>query len=147
MITIRTKASGEIEVDERQILVFADGLIGFKKFTEYALLDAPQKPYFYLQSTEAPELNFILLDPFLFRPDYEAEISDETAANLGITKPQDSLILTLVTVPANGGLITANLMGPLVINKATRRGAQVVLADPRWHVKHDIMAELAESRK
>ncbi len=147
MTSIRTKALGDIEIDERQILVFVDGLIGFKKFTEFALLDAPQKPYFYLQSIEAPELNFILLDPFLFRPDYLVDVPDEAMQSLGISSPEDALILCLVTVPPTGGSITANLMGPLIINKATRKATQVVLVDPRWQVKHDIMAELAASRK
>ncbi len=147
MTTIQTKALGDIEIDERQILVFTDGLIGFKKFTEFALLDAPQKPYFYLQSTESPELNFILLDPFLFRPDYLVDAPDEVMQSLGITSPEDALILCLVTVPSTGGSITANLMGPLIINKASRKATQVVLVDSRWQVKHDIMAELAASRK
>ena len=41
---IQTKIMGELDVDDRQVIDFPDGLIGFKKFTSYALLDAPQKP-------------------------------------------------------------------------------------------------------
>ncbi len=144
---IQTKIMGELDVDERQVIDFADGLIGFKKFTSYALLDAPQKPYFYLQSMELAELGFILLDPFLFRPDYLVDATDEVMGTLGVSGPEDALVLTLVTVPPNGGPVTANLMGPLVIGRKARRGAQVVLTDPRWHTKHDVMAELAASRK
>jgi flagellar assembly factor FliW len=146
MISIHTKAMGEIDIDERQQLSFNGGLIGFDKFSNFALLDAPQKPYFYLQSVELTELNFILLDPFLFRPDYEVDIPDELATSLGMKNPDDALILVIVTVSPEGS-ITANLMGPLVICRSTRRGAQAVLADPRWQIKHDVMAELAASRK
>jgi flagellar assembly factor FliW len=39
--------------------------------------------------------------------------------------------------------MTANLQGPLVINRDTRTGKQAVLADARWKTKHDIMAELS----
>ncbi|MDX9898467.1 MAG: flagellar assembly protein FliW [Spirochaetia bacterium] len=144
---IQTKILGELDIDERQILNFPDGLIGFKKFTSYALLDAPQKPYFFLQSTELAELGFILLDPFLFRPDYSVDAADEAMVGLGVEGPEDALVLSLVTVPPNGGPITANLMGPLVIGRKARRGAQIVLSDPRWQTKHDVMAELAASRK
>ena len=144
---IQTKIMGELDVDERQVIDFPDGLIGFKKFTSYALLDAPQKPYFYLQSMELAELGFILLDPFLFRPDYLVDATDEVMGTLGVTGPEDALVLTLVTVPPNGGPVTANLMGPLVIGRKARRGAQIVLADSRWQTKHDVMAELAASRK
>jgi flagellar assembly factor FliW len=39
--------------------------------------------------------------------------------------------------------MTANLQGPLVINRDTRRGIQAVLTDPRWKTKHDIVAEMS----
>jgi len=144
---IQTKSLGEIEIDERQVIDFPEGLIGFRPFTSFALLDAPQKPYFFLQSTVMPALNFILVDPFLFRPDYSIDLADELCRGLGIASPDDALILVLVTSPTDGSPVTANLMGPLVIGKATRRGAQLVLADPRWKTKHDVIAELAASRK
>jgi len=38
--------------------------------------------------------------------------------------------------------MTANLQGPLVINRDTRRGLQAVLTDSNWKTKHDIIAEL-----
>ncbi len=138
---------GELDIDERQVIDFPDGLIGFRKFTTYALLDAPQKPYFYLQSMELAELGFILLDPFLFRPDYSIDVADEAMRSIGVIDPDDALVLSMVTVPPDGGPITANLMGPLVIGRKIRRGAQVILTDPRWATKHDVMAELAASRK
>ncbi|HUW70203.1 MAG TPA: flagellar assembly protein FliW [bacterium] len=144
---IQTKMMGELDIDERQVIDFPDGLIGFRKFTSYALLDAPQKPYFYLQSMELAELGFILLDPFLFRPDYSIDVADEAMRSLGVMDPDDALVLAMVTVPPDGGPITANLMGPLVIGRKIRRGAQVILTDPRWATKHDVMAELAASRK
>ena len=144
---IQTKIMGELDVDDRQVIDFPDGLIGFKKFTSYALLDAPQKPYFFLQSMELAELGFILLDPFLFRPDYSIDVADEAMRALGVAGPDDALVLSLVTVPLDGGPVTANLMGPLVIGRKARRGAQVILTDPRWQTKHDVLAELAASKK
>ena len=61
MIRIQTKAYGPLEVDERQILHFPEGLLGFEKFKDYALLDAAQKPFFYLQSMDISELAFVLI--------------------------------------------------------------------------------------
>jgi len=144
---IPTKNLGELDIDERQVIQFPDGIIGFRKFTRYALLDAPQKPYFLLQSMELAELCFVLLDPYLFRPDYSLDVADEAMATIGVQRPDDALVLALVTVPPDGGPITANLTGPIVIGKPTRMGTQVVLADPRWKTRHDVMAELAASRK
>lgn len=142
-----TKAYGEIEIDERQRLRFPGGLLGFEKFTEYALLDARQKPFFYLQSLEVPELAFILIDPFLFRPDYALDVGDESLAEIGLEGPEDAVVFAIVTAQGDGSPITANLMGPIIVSKKKRLGMQAILADPRWRVKHDVMAELAAARK
>ncbi len=143
---VKTKAYGEIDTDERQHVLFPGGLLGFEKFKDYVLLDAPQKPFFYLQSVDVPDLAFILIDPFLFRPDYSLDVNDESLGEIGVSRPEDALVFAIVTVPGEGGNATANLMGPLIVNKANRLGMQAVLADPRWRVKHDIMAELAASK-
>jgi len=143
---VKTKAYGEIDTDERQKVHFPAGLFGFEKFEDYVLLDSPQKPFFYLQSMDVPDLAFILIDPFLFRPDYSVDVSDESLGEIGVSKPDEALVFSIVTVPQEGGSATANLMGPLIVNKANRLGMQAVLADPRWRVKHDIMAELASSK-
>ncbi len=147
MIRIQTKAYGPLEVDERQILRFPEGLLGFEKFKEYALLDAAQKPFFYLQSLDVSELAFVLIDPFLFRPDYSVDADDALLSSVGIERPEDALVLSIVTVPADGSPITANLMGPLIVDRASRRGVQAVMTDPRWQTKHDVLAELAAAGK
>jgi flagellar assembly factor FliW len=40
--------------------------------------------------------------------------------------------------------MSANLQGPIIINRDTRIGKQGVLSDPRWKTKHDIMEELKQ---
>ena len=50
--------------------------------------------------------------------------------------------MAIVTVPSNGTPITANLQGPLVINKKNQKCMQVVLNDSRWSTKFDIMKAL-----
>jgi len=147
MIHVQTKAYGQIDVDERQILHFSDGLLGFEKFKDYALLDAPQKPFFYLQSMDISELAFILIDPFLFRPDYAVDADDLLLSSVGIESPEDALVLCIVTVPSDGTPITANLMGPLIVDRKSRRGVQAVMSDPRWQTKHDVLAELSAAGK
>ena len=140
---IATKAYGLIEVDRRQQIVFPFGLLGFEGHTDYLLLDAERPPFYWLQSMDMEDIAFCLVDPFLFRPDYEVDISDGELAEIGILSPEKALILAIVTIPPAGNLITANLQGPLVINRGNRTGKQAVLSDSRWCTRHDIMAELA----
>jgi flagellar assembly factor FliW len=144
-LKINTKAYGVVDVDERQQIVFPEGLYGFEAFKTYALLDAEQQPYYYLQSVETQGAAFILLKPFLFRPDYEIDVADEELVGIGITDPAKALVFCIVTVPGDGSPMTANLAGPLVINRERRIGKQIVLTDPRWRTKHDIVKELSEN--
>jgi flagellar assembly factor FliW len=141
-LKVATKAYGYIDVDERQKIVFSQGLFGFEGLTDYLLLDAERQPFYWLQSTDEEQVAFVLVNPFLFRPDYEINISNEELAEIGINAPGKALILSIVTIPADGPM-TANLQGPLVINRDTRMGKQAILSDARWKTKHDIMAELA----
>ena len=39
--------------------------------------------------------------------------------------------------------MTANLQGPIIINKRSRIGRQSIVTDPRWRIKHRILEELS----
>jgi len=140
---VNTKAYGLIEVDEKQKVIFPQGLFGFDDYSEYVLMDAEHQPFFWLQSTDVQEIAFVLINPFLFRPDYEVNITNEELGEIGIDSPDNALIFVIVTIPQDGGPMTANLQGPLVINRENMTGMQAVLSDARWRTRHDIMAELS----
>jgi len=144
---VNIKAFGQIEVDEKQKISFPQGLFGFEDFKDYVLLDAEHQPFLWLQSTDDQEIAFILINPFLFRPDYEVNISNEELNEIGITSPEKALIFVIVTIPQDGNTMTANLQGPLVINKENMTGMQAVLSDARWKTKHDIISEIEKSGK
>jgi flagellar assembly factor FliW len=142
-LTVVTKAYGTIDVDERQKLLFPSGLFGFEALRSYVMLDAERQPFFWLQSTESAAAAFIMISPFLFRPDYELNIGDDELSDIGISSPKSALVFSIVTVPSDGGPMTANLQGPIVINPGVRLGKQLILNDPRWKTKHDVIAELS----
>ncbi|MDR1107993.1 MAG: flagellar assembly protein FliW [Spirochaetaceae bacterium] len=143
---VATKAYGPIDVDERQKITFPGGLFGFERIQEYVLLDAERQPFYWLQAREVEELAFILINPFLFRPDYELDVDDGELREIGISDPKIALTFAIVTIPAEGPM-TANLQGPLIINRDSRMGKQAILTDPRWRTKHDIMEELASVKR
>lgn len=146
-MTVNTKTMGHVEVDEKQKIGFPRGLLGFESYKDFVLLNAPQAPFLYLQSLDAIDVSFILIDPFLFRPDYELDLADSDLGAVRIDRQEDALILAIVTVPPGGGSMTANLMGPIVINRKENLAYQAILSDARWQTKHDIMRELSEARK
>lgn len=127
---------------KEQIIKIPEGLFGFEDFTEFKLVDSEFEPFLWLQSTENEKLAFLIVDPFLISSDYETDIDDETLAKIGIKSPEEIIIMTIVTVPKNGGIITANFQGPLVINKTNHFCMQVILNDNRWSTKVNIIEEL-----
>ena len=143
---VATKAYGTIDVNEGQKISFPHGLLGFESLKEYVLLDAERQPFYWLQSLDVEQVAFVLINPFLFRPDYEMDIDNEELLRIGISDPGKALIFSIVTILSGGSPMTANLQGPLVINRETKQGIQAVLTDSRWKTKHDILAELSAAK-
>ncbi len=143
---VTTKAYGLIDVDERQKITFPQGLFGFENLKDYVLLDAEQQPFYWLQSVDDSQVAFILINPSLFRADYEENINFGELVELEINSAENALVFSIVTIPP-AGTVTANLQGPLIINRDTKAGRQIILSDSRWTTKHDIVAELAGGGK
>ena len=143
---VDTKTGGTIDVDERQKITIPQGLFGFENLVDYVLLDSEQEPFYWLQSMDQKHIAFILINPAIFRSDYEININSDDLADLEINSPDKALVFSIVTIPENGS-ITANLQGPVIINRDTKIGKQAIINDPRWNTRHDIMAELDRSRK
>ena len=143
---VTTKAYGLIDVDERQKITFPQGLFGFENLKDYVLLDAEQQPFYWLQSVDDSQVAFILINPSLFRADYEENINFGELIELEINSAENALVFSIVTIPP-AGTVTANLQGPLIINRDTKAGRQIILSDSRWTTKHDIVAELAGGGK
>lgn len=142
---IQTKAYGLIDIDERQKIFFPDGILGFENLKEYALMDASQQPFYWLQSLEIPEIAFVLINPALFRPDYKAAVSVAELKEIELESDTDerSLIFAIVTIPEDQTKMTANLQGPVIINKEKRIGRQCISTYAEWKTRHYILEELA----
>lgn len=132
---------GDVEMDERDIIVIPEGIIGFPGLTRYAELNFLEgSPLRLLQSVEAMELAFFVIDPFLFKPDYRVNVS---TADLGAVKAETSTglrILAIVTIPDDPYEMTANLQGPLILNPLTRLATQIVNHDKDYTTKHRILS-------
>ena len=139
---VMTKAKGLVDVSQERLLTIPEGLFGFENYKNFALVDSDYEPFIWLQSTDEPNLAFLIVDPFLICSSYETDIDDDSLAKIGIKNPEDIIIMTIVTVPADGSAITANFQGPLVINKNNRQCMQVILNDNRWSTKVNIIESL-----
>ncbi len=140
---IVTKPYGKIDIDERQKITFPFGILGFEKLKDYVLLDAVQQPFYWLQSLDVVEIAFVLINPRIFRQDYVLEVDQKELEEIGITGEEDILDFAIVTIPDNPAEMTANLQGPIIINKHTRVGRQSISVNSRWEVRHPVAKELS----
>lgn len=135
---IQTSRFGPIEVDESRTIVFEKGILGFPQYRTYVLIQPEYDATFYwLQSTEAADLAFVVTDPVLFVPDYYVPLREETRAELGIDNVEDAQVLVIVNKV--GETLTANLQGPLVIHATSRAGAQLVISEKKYQTRHPIL--------
>jgi flagellar assembly factor FliW len=144
---VLTKPYGEMEIAEAQQIKFPRGLFGFEDLRDFALLDAAQQPFYWLQSMERVEVAFVLIDPLFFRPDYTPDVDAGELEEIGAERGEDRLVFAIVTIPENSSLMTANLQGPLILNRRTREGRQSISTNPRWGVRHIILDELSRSKQ
>ena len=138
---IRTKFGEELEVDEsKDIFYFPEGILGFEEYKKYVIIEPEENAIFkWLQSIDDPSLAFIITNPLVFWPDYRINITKEQVASIKLEEPKDFALIVICTVP--GGDIsemTANLMGPIVINMKNRHARQLVLDDPKYTTKHRV---------
>lgn len=147
-MVIDSKAYGKVSVDEKQIFHFDGGILGFENIKEFALLDANQPPFMWLQSIEVAHLAFVVLDPKIFREDYETGIKNDDFKIINLTDENrdDKVVLAIITIPENQNDMTANLQGPIILNKTDLLGKQFISTDERWGTRHHVMDELAGKR-
>jgi flagellar assembly factor FliW len=132
-------AETEPEIPE---LVFDAGLPGFGDARRFALVRVgdDDSPFSVLRSLEDPALEFVVVPPAVFFPDYEPEIADDVAENLGLRSADDALLLVIVTLADPIADSTANLLGPVVVNRHTRTAAQVILDAGRYRTRQPLVA-------
>lgn len=109
-------------------LTIIGGLAGFPDSERYALVEVPETaPLFLLRSLDEAGLEFVVVPPHVFFPDYAPELDDATVARLNLSDPDDALLLVVLTLGERVEDATANLLAPLVISQSQHRAAQVVL--------------------
>lgn len=139
---VKTKSGKTVSVNEDHIFNFPEGLFGFELYKNYAVYESEYPPFMWMQSIEEQNLAFLIVDPFLICDDYELDIDDKNLAKIGITSPKDVFVMAIVTIPQDSSPVTANLQGPLIINKNNNQCLQVILNSNRWTTKHDIIRAL-----
>ena len=113
----------------RNRISLPQGLFGFAEVRSLDLVfDEEELPFMWLREEKKAGLAFIVLEPGGIIPNYSVEVSDADVNILGITGPEDTMILNIVTLPPDqAGKISLNLVGPIIINRRTLVGKQCII--------------------
>jgi flagellar assembly factor FliW len=132
---------GAIEFEPEDILQFPDGVLGFSHLNRFLLIESEDfEPFRFLQSIDEPVICFTLIDPLLLDEAYRLELQADDQRRLGLDRPDEGLVYSVVTLANNSQGATANLYAPLVINTSNMRGSQVILFDSKYSVNQPLMS-------
>ena len=142
-IMVPTSRFGEIAVDPERIIFMLSPFLGFPESKRFMLkAHSPNSPFMWLQSLDNPQLAFVVVRAELLDLRTKLAIPRPIVKNLQITSDNDQDILLILTIPKhNPREMTANLLGPIVLNTRKRLAVQVVLDplkyNPCWRVFAD----------
>ena len=141
-MVVQTKFLGQIEMDEKDIIVFEKGIPGFEDMTRYTLLPVEGNPYLsFLQSVEREPVCFIVISPFAVEPNYDIELNEDTIGFLEIEKPEEVQLYAIMNLADELDKSTVNLKAPIVVNITSSKGHQIVLDDEKYQIKHKLVKE------
>lgn len=140
---------GTLDIDDESVLTFPAGILGFPDSGRYVMLDHDtEAPFKWLQSLDEPALAFVIIDPDLAFTGYRVAVPGEAMAEVQGNDTDELSTAVILTIPSDDpGRITANLRGPLLMNRRTKLCKQLVLADefPTRHPLFPLTASDADS--
>ncbi|BAK81041.1 flagellar assembly protein FliW [Candidatus Arthromitus sp. SFB-rat-Yit] len=132
---------GEQMVLKNGSVVFEKGLPGFDGLKNFELVALEQVGFFNLSSSEQENISLLLIDPYIYFPNYEIEIDDSTTERLNIKDASDVLVLSVVTLNDDVEKITLNLRAPIIVNLTTGKCEQVILDREDYLVRQSLVVK------
>ena len=142
-ITVTETQPEEFKTDDGQTIEIPKGLLGFEDHRRFILTGPPEgRPFVRLQSLDDEGLSFVLVNPRLFFPHYKVEVDPREIAELNSADPRQIETWVIVTVPEDWSRMSANLQGPVLVNRVNNLAKQVVLVHGPYTTRHYLMDEL-----
>jgi flagellar assembly factor FliW len=141
---LETRAFGRVEIDDQRVMKFVGPMLGFEGADRYVLLDLnPESPLKVLQRADDPNVCFLVTDPALFFPNYKVQLTADQVKDLDLDDPSKAAVMVVVTIRDGGARLTANLLGPVIVNAKNLLGKQVTLQGSGYKADEPIPVEMA----
>ena len=139
-----TQQFGSIPYEASEAIEFPNGLPAFESERAFLLIErAETRPVVFLQSLQNKSLCFVTLPVATVDPGYELAISEEDGIMLGLDSEGSGTgrnLSCLAVLSVTESRPTANLLAPVVVNRAANVGVQAIRMDNRYSHQHPLGA-------
>lgn len=141
-LKLDTMLMGEVEISEEDILFFTRGLPGFPEYHRWVLAGEEGEIIRWLLSVDCGHIALPVTSPEFIDPAYAPKIPADILEDFEVTDAADLTRLAILNLPKDRPWRgTANLLAPILLDPASRRGRQIVLADDRYSVHTPLLPE------
>lgn len=120
-------------------ITFKKGIPGFDYLKDFILKELKDNERFKILESTKGEVSFVTISPFEIYSDYEINLNEETIKELQIGKPEDVLVLNIITLGKTLESSTMNLQAPIVINIKNNLAKQYIMQNSNYKTKHPLI--------
>lgn len=128
--------NAELHYEESDVITLEEGLIGLSGLRQMVLVGQQTiDPFMWLASIDVSGMAFLVIEPQLLFTDYALPLQSDC-------DEENFLALALVKLESDWANTTMNLRAPIVINRKTKRGAQIVLTETDYSLTEHLPSNL-----
>ena len=137
---LSTTRFGDIDIDESRTILLKAGILGFEHLKRYVFFVQDEEILFWwFQSVDDGSVAFVVINPFVIKPDYKPIIQDNDVELLELESHEDVILMSIVTIRSDPFKVTANLKAPIVINLKKKLAKQVILDKSDYPIQYSIV--------
>lgn len=145
--TIQT-STNTVQVDTSQCITFQEGLYAFEQYKNFYLLEINDDHVFQLlQSEDNKDVAFIVVNPYLFKKDYVINVKNSELTSIGINSLDEAgtKLAVLSIISSYDDIMTANLLGPIILNTENKQARQALDLNENYTTKHNLLDEIEQN--
>ena len=122
------------------IIHFEEGLIGFPDCRNFVLIETEEfAPFRLLQSSERPDIGFLVLDPTVVVKNYYDMIPAREWESLRLYGGDGNLAFVICIIGPTPLESSGNFQAPLIVNYKKMVGRQIILTDSDFSVRQPLL--------
>ena len=145
---IETKQFGAMDIEDDKIYTMPDGMPGFSDMKRFVLFEREELwPFACYQSLDESALCFYVMSPYLFLAEYTVDLKQAIKEAQWEGDDAEDIKLYVIVNTSSGvpEQITANLVGPLIVNMKRLEAVQLVLHNSSYSHQHRIFSSPASN--